>query len=70
MAYYAELELKALEFKSIGKNLKISDKASIYNHDQIDIGYSDVCSFKSNGMHILILLFLFMLIFREQLRGR
>lgn len=25
-------------FKSLGKNVKISDKASIYNHDQIEIG--------------------------------
>ena len=38
MAYYTEEELKKLGFKSIGKNVKISDKASIYNHDQIEIG--------------------------------
>lgn len=25
-------------FKRVGKNVKISDKASIYNHDQIEIG--------------------------------
>jgi acetyltransferase-like isoleucine patch superfamily enzyme len=38
MAYYTENELKKLGFKSIGKNVKISDKASIYNHDKIEIG--------------------------------
>jgi acetyltransferase-like isoleucine patch superfamily enzyme len=38
MAYYTEEQLKDLGFKSIGKNVKISDKASIYNHEQIEIG--------------------------------
>jgi len=38
MAYYTEDELKNLGFKSIGKNVKISDKASIYNFDKIEIG--------------------------------
>src|SRR5574344_1337876 len=38
MAYYTEEELKNLGFKYIGKNIKISDKASIYNFDQIEIG--------------------------------
>jgi acetyltransferase-like isoleucine patch superfamily enzyme len=38
MGYYKEEELKNLGFKYIGKNVKISDKASIYNHDQIEIG--------------------------------
>jgi acetyltransferase-like isoleucine patch superfamily enzyme len=37
MAYYAHEELKILGFKYIGKNVKISDKASIYNCDQIEI---------------------------------
>ncbi len=37
MAYYTQEELKNLGFKSIGKNVKISDKASIYNHNQISI---------------------------------
>jgi len=37
MAYYAHEELKSLGFKYIGKNVKISDKASIYNCDQIEI---------------------------------
>ncbi len=37
MAYYTTAELKQLGFKFIGKNVKISDKASIYNHDQISI---------------------------------
>jgi acetyltransferase-like isoleucine patch superfamily enzyme len=38
MAYYTDQQLDILGFKSIGKNIKISDKASIYNHDQIEIG--------------------------------
>lgn len=38
MAYYTEQELLELGFKKIGKNVKISTKASIYNHDQIEIG--------------------------------
>jgi acetyltransferase-like isoleucine patch superfamily enzyme len=38
VAYYTEEELKNLGFKSIGKNVKISDKASIYNLDKIEIG--------------------------------
>lgn len=38
MAFYSEEDLRALGFKSIGKNVKISDRASIYSHDQISIG--------------------------------
>ena len=38
MAYYSNNQLKQLGFKFIGKNVKISDKASIYNFDQIEIG--------------------------------
>lgn len=38
MAYYTNDELKTLGFKYIGSNVKISDKASIYNHNEIEIG--------------------------------
>lgn len=38
MAYYTQEQLVQLGFKSIGINVKISDKASIYNFDQIEIG--------------------------------
>lgn len=38
MAYYTESELLNLGFKHLGKNVRISDKASIYNPDQIEIG--------------------------------
>ncbi|MEJ2499293.1 MAG: acyltransferase [Sulfurovaceae bacterium] len=38
MAYYTQEQLNQLGFKHIGKNVKISDKASIYNYDQIEIG--------------------------------
>jgi len=38
MAYYTPEELKQLGFKHIGKNVKVSDKASIYNCEQIKIG--------------------------------
>jgi hypothetical protein len=39
MAYYTEEQLNNLGFKHIGKNVKISDKASIYNLDQWKKGY-------------------------------
>ncbi|MNN34278.1 dTDP-4-amino-4,6-dideoxy-D-glucose acyltransferase [compost metagenome] len=38
MAYYSEKQLEAMGFKHLGKNVRISDKASIYNCDQIEIG--------------------------------
>lgn len=38
MAFYTRAQLESMGFKSLGKNLQISDRASIYNHDQIDIG--------------------------------
>lgn len=38
MPYLQEHELHKFGFKSIGKKVKISDKASIYNPDLIDIG--------------------------------
>lgn len=38
MAYLTENQLNEMGFKHLGKNVKISDKASIYNSDQIEIG--------------------------------
>lgn len=38
MSYYNSSELESLGFKSIGKNVKISSKAIIYNCNQIEIG--------------------------------
>jgi len=38
MSYYSDLELQSMGFKALGKNIKISTKASIYNIDQIEIG--------------------------------
>lgn len=38
MAYYSSEQLHKMGFKYLGKNIKISDKASIYNCDQIEIG--------------------------------
>lgn len=38
MAYYTEEELKKIEFKKIGHNVKISNKSSIYNPELIEIG--------------------------------
>lgn len=38
MAYYTEAELLDMGFKCLGKNVKISKKASIYNANQIEIG--------------------------------
>ena len=38
MAYLSISDLENMGFKSLGKNVKISDKASIYNADEIEIG--------------------------------
>lgn len=38
MAYLSHSDLESLGFKSLGLNVLISDKASIYNPDQIEIG--------------------------------
>ncbi len=38
MAYFSDEELFSMNFKSLGKNVKISKQASIYNCDQIEIG--------------------------------
>ncbi len=38
MPYYSDEQLLKMGFKYLGKNVKISDKASIYNVDQIEIG--------------------------------
>lgn len=38
MAFLTENQLREMGFKHIGKNVKISDKAAIYNCDRITIG--------------------------------
>jgi acetyltransferase-like isoleucine patch superfamily enzyme len=38
MAYLTEIELQKFGFKTLGKNVKISDKASVYNPEKIEIG--------------------------------
>lgn len=38
MAYLTTKQLEAMGFKAVGKNVKVSDKASIYNPDEIEIG--------------------------------
>lgn len=38
MAFLSQSALEQLGFKSLGRDVKISDKASIYNCDQIEIG--------------------------------
>lgn len=38
MAYLAREELEKMGFKALGKNVLISDRAAIYNADQIEIG--------------------------------
>lgn len=38
MAYLYISDLENMGFKSLGKNVKISDKVSIYNADEIEIG--------------------------------
>jgi acetyltransferase-like isoleucine patch superfamily enzyme len=38
MAFLEREKLESMNFKHLGKNVKISDKASIFNCDQIEIG--------------------------------
>ncbi len=38
MAFLTQAQLTDMGFKSLGENVKISDKAAIYNADQIEIG--------------------------------
>ncbi|AZL86392.1 acyltransferase [Aliivibrio salmonicida] len=38
MAFLTDDELKCMGFKSLGKSVKISDKASIYNCNEIELG--------------------------------
>lgn len=38
MAYLSQEQLAGMGFKKLGRNVKVSDKASIYNCDQIEIG--------------------------------
>lgn len=38
MGYLREEQLQAMGFKSLGKDVRISEKASIYNADQIEVG--------------------------------
>ena len=38
MAYYNLEQLKEMGFKHVGKNVKISDKASVYDCEKIEIG--------------------------------
>jgi acetyltransferase-like isoleucine patch superfamily enzyme len=38
MTYYTTAELNTLGFKILGSNIKISKKAAIYEHNQIEIG--------------------------------
>jgi acetyltransferase-like isoleucine patch superfamily enzyme len=46
MAYLTDVQLKEMGFKSLGVDVKISDKASIYNANQIEIGdYSRIDDF-------------------------
>lgn len=46
MPYLSEAQLKLMGFKSLGRNVKISDKASIYNPESIEIGdYSRIDDF-------------------------
>lgn len=52
MAYLSENQLLAMGFKSVGKGVKISDKASIYNPECIELGdfsrIDDFCVISGN----------------------
>lgn len=46
MPYLTQEQLTQMGFRSIGRNVRISDKAAIYNADQMDIGdYSRIDDF-------------------------
>lgn len=38
MAFFSREQLEKLRFKSLGNNVLVSDKASIYNHGEIELG--------------------------------
>ena len=52
MSYLKDSDIKNIGFKSIGRNVKISDKASIYNPEEIEIGdnsrIDDFCVISGN----------------------
>jgi len=52
MAFLKQGQLEKMGFKSLGRNVRISDKASIYDADQIDIGdhsrIDDFCMISGN----------------------
>lgn len=52
MAFYTQDELKTMNFKDLGENVKISKNASIYNHELISIGdnsrIDDFCVLSGN----------------------
>lgn len=59
MAYKTDEEMHSMGFKLLGRNVKISTKASIYNCDQIEIGdnsrIDDFCVISGNihiGRHV------------------
>jgi len=52
VAYFTEAQLKEIGFKHLGKNVKISDRASIYNPELIELGNNsridDFCVLSGN----------------------
>lgn len=63
MSYYSESELQELPFALLGKNVQISRKASLYNHEQLSIGdntrIDDFCVISGkvtlgNNVHIAV----------------
>lgn len=52
MAYLSEIQLQEIGFRCLGKNVKISDKASIYNPELIELGdnsrIDDFCVLSGN----------------------
>jgi len=64
MAFYDQEELQKMNFKHLGENVKISNKASIYSHELISIGdnsrIDDFCVLSGNisigaNVHIAVL---------------
>ena len=52
MAFIPQAALESMGFKYLGRNVRISDRAAIYNMDKIEIGhnsfrYTQLCPFST-----------------------
>ena len=55
MGYYTKKQLEKIGFKSLGVDVKISDRASIYNANKIEIGdYSRIEDFCTLAYGVMV----------------